>query len=59
MCFRTDNLNLDIDLDQALGQWVDLDETWVHGTRESTEFGDETDITLRDWLVSVCQVLEA
>jgi len=48
-----DDLNLDVYLDQALGEWVDLDETWVYCSCESTEFGDQTDLTLRNWLVWV------
>lgn len=47
------NLNLDIDLDEALGERVDLDETWVNGAVETTELGDETNVALRDRLVWV------
>jgi hypothetical protein len=48
-----DNLDLDVDLNQALRQRVDLDETRVDSAREAAEFGDQTDITLRDGLVRV------
>lgn len=47
------NLDLDVDLDQALGQRVDLDETRVNGAVETAEFGDETNISLIDTLVGV------
>lgn len=50
---RTNDLDLDIDLDELFGQRVDLDETGVDGAIEATEFGDETDIPLTDWLVRV------
>ena len=50
---RTNNLDLDIDLDQLLGQRVDLHETRVHCAIEAAEFGDQPDITLADWLVGV------
>lgn len=46
-------LNLDIDLDQTLAEGVYLDETRVDGLVETTELGDETDITLLDILVRV------
>jgi hypothetical protein len=48
-----DDLDLDIDLDETLGQRVDLDKTWVDSAGEAAEFGDEPDITLRDRLVRV------
>lgn len=48
-----DNLNLDIDLDERLRERVDLDETRVHSSCETSEFGDETDISLGDGLVWV------
>lgn len=48
-----DNLNLDIDLDESLGERVDLDETWVDGTVETAELCDETDVALGDRLVGV------
>ena len=41
-----DDLNLDIDLDELLGEGVDLDETGVDGAVEATEFGDEADVAL-------------
>ena len=48
-----DDLDLDVDLDEALGQGVDADETWIHGARESAEFGDQADVSLGDGLVRV------
>jgi len=53
MILRTNNLNLDIDLDEAFAEGIDLDETGINRTIESTEFGDQTDITLRDRFVGV------
>jgi len=50
---HTNNLNLDIDLDETLGERVDLDKTWIDCAIETTKFGDETDITLRNGLVRV------
>jgi hypothetical protein len=50
---RTNNLNLDIDLDKTFAKRVDLDETGVNRTIKSTEFCDETDVTLRDRFVGV------
>lgn len=47
----TDNLNLDIDLNEAFAERVDLDETWVDRTIETTELGDQADVTLRNRLV--------
>ncbi len=50
---RTNDLNLDIDLDKAFTERVDLDETGINRTIKSTEFCDETDVTLRDRFVGV------
>ena len=50
---HTNNLNLHIHLNQFLGQRVDLDQTGVDCAIEATEFGDETDVSLTDWLVGV------
>ena len=47
------NLNLDIDLHERFGERVDLDETRVDGASETTELGDETNVTLLDGLVRV------
>ena len=49
----TNDLDLDIDLDKTLTERVDLDETGINRAIESTEFGDETDVTLRDGFVGV------
>jgi hypothetical protein len=48
-----DDLDLNIDLDEALGKRVDLDETGVDSTREAAELGDQTNVALRDRLVGV------
>ena len=50
---HTNNLNLDIDLDELFGQRIDLDKTWVDCAVEATKFGHETDVSLADWLVWV------
>ena len=50
---HTNDLNLDIDLNEALAKRIDLDKTWINGTIESTELGHQTNITLRDGLVGV------
>ena len=52
-CERTNNLDLDIDLDELLGQRVDLDKTWVDCAVKATKFGHETNVSLADWLVWV------
>jgi hypothetical protein len=41
-----DDLNLDVDLDEALRERVDVDKTRVNGASEATELGDEPNITL-------------
>ena len=48
-----DNLDLDVDLDQALRERVDSDQTGVDSASESTESRDETDVSLADWFVWV------
>jgi hypothetical protein len=48
-----DNLDLDVDLNERFRERVDLDETWVDGASETTELGDETNISLLDRLVWV------
>jgi hypothetical protein len=50
---HTNNLNLDIDLNKTFTERVDLDETRINSTIESTEFGDQTNVTLRDRFVGV------
>ena len=51
--WHTNDLNLYVDLDELLRQRVDLHETWVDGAIEATELGDETNVSLADWLVWV------
>lgn len=53
LSWNFDDLNLDIDLDESLRQWVDLDQTGINGACESTEFGDQTNVSLRYRLVGV------
>lgn len=50
---HTNNLNLDINLDNAFAERVDLDETGVDGLVELAELGDETNIALVNLLVRV------
>jgi hypothetical protein len=50
---RTNDLNLDIDLNKTFTERVDLDETGINRTIEATEFCDETDVALRDRFVGV------
>lgn len=52
-CERTDNLNLHIDLNEALAQRVDLDQTRVHGARKATELCHQANISLVDRLIRV------
>lgn len=47
------NLDLDIDLNEVFGEWVDLDKTRVDGSSKATELGDQTNVTLRDGLVGI------
>lgn len=48
-----DDLDLDVDLDQALGEGVDLDETRVNGLVELAKLGDKADVALVDVLIRV------
>lgn len=48
-----DDLDLDVDLEQALRQGVDLDQARVDGLIELAELGDQTDVALVDLLVGV------
>jgi hypothetical protein len=50
---HTNDLNLDIDLNESFTEWVDLDETGVNSAIESTELGDQADVTLRDRFIGV------
>jgi hypothetical protein len=49
----TNNLNLDIDLNKTFAERVDLNETGINSAIESTEFGDQTNVTLRDRFIGV------
>lgn len=49
----TNNLNLDIDLDQALTERVDLDQTGVDSLVEAAKLGDKTNVALAHALVGV------
>lgn len=48
-----DDLNLDVDLDEALRKRVDLDEARIDGLVEPAKLGDKTDITLVHVLIGV------
>lgn len=48
-----DDLNLDVDLDQALGERVDLDQARVDSLVEFAKFGNQANITLVHVLVWV------
>lgn len=48
-----DNLDLDVDLDKVLGEGVNINETRIDSAGESTELGDETNVSLANWLVWV------
>jgi len=50
---HTNNLNLDIDLDESLGKRVYVNKTRVDSAGETTELGDESDISLIHRLVWV------
>ena len=47
------DLNLDVDLNELLGQRVDLDKTWVDRAVEAAEFGNQPHVSLGDRLVRV------
>lgn len=47
------DLDLDIDLNETFGEWVDLDQTRIDCAGETTELGDKTDVTLTNGLVWV------
>ena len=53
MPWHLNDLNFDIDLDEALGERIDVDKTRVNGASKFAELGDQTDVALRDWLVRV------
>lgn len=48
-----DNLDLDVDLDEAFRERVDFDQAGIDGARELSKFGDEANISLRDRLVGI------
>ena len=50
---HTNDLNLNINLNETFAERVDLDKTGINSAIETTEFGDETDVTLRDRFVRV------
>jgi hypothetical protein len=49
----TNDLNLDIDLNETFTERVDLDKTGIDSAIKSTELGDQTDVTLRDRFVGI------
>ena len=50
---HTNNLNLNINLDEAFAERVDLNKTRVDSAIETAKFGDQANITLRDRFVGV------
>lgn len=48
-----DDLDLDVNLDQALAQGVDLDEAGIDGLVEPAKLGDQADVALADALERV------
>jgi hypothetical protein len=50
---RTNNLDLDIDLDETFTKRVDLDKARINSAIEATEARHQSNITLRDGLVWV------
>ena len=53
LAWHLDDLDLDIDLNEALGERIDENETRVNGASELAELGDQADVSLRYWLVRV------
>lgn len=49
----TNDLDLNINLNQLLRQWVDFDKTRVNSSVKTTEFRDKPDISLIDWSIWV------
>lgn len=47
------DLDLDINLNETLTKWVDLDQAWIDGLVEAAELSDETDVALVNILVGV------
>jgi hypothetical protein len=50
---HTNNLNLNINLDEAFAERVDLNKTRVDSAIETAKFGDQANIALRDRFVGV------
>ncbi len=48
-----DDLDLDVDLNEALAERVHLDETGIHGLVELAEFGDQANVALLYALIRV------
>lgn len=49
----TNDLNLNVDLDELFGKRVDFNETGVDCAIEATKFGDQADVSLANRLVRV------
>ena len=49
----TNDLNLDIDLNESFAEGVDLDKSRIDSTIESSKLGDQSNVSLGDWLVWV------
>lgn len=50
---RTDELDLDVDLNKPLRQGVDLHKTRIHCAVKAAEFGDQTNLSLKDCFVCI------
>jgi hypothetical protein len=48
---HTNNLDLDVDLNKAFAERVDFHKTGVDSSIESSKLRNQTNITLRHWLV--------
>jgi len=47
------DLNLDVYLNEFLGQRVDLDKTWVNSAVKTAEFSNQAHVSLGDGLIRV------
>lgn len=55
LSWHFNDLNFDVDLDEILRQWVDLDQSRIDCACESAKLGHQADISLGDWLVWLCK----
>ena len=50
---RTNNLDLNINLNEAFAERIDLDKAGIDSAVETAKFGDQANITLRNRFVGV------